>query len=37
MSDMFDPLNFFVKAWFVQVKSEWLREDTVVFSLPSPV
>lgn len=37
LSDMFDPLNLFVKAQFVQVRSEWLREDTVMFSLLSPV
>lgn len=36
-TDMFEPLNLFMKAQFVQVKSEWLREDTMVFSLPSPV
>ena len=28
---------FFVKAAFVQAQSEWLRKDTVMFSLPSPV
>lgn len=33
---MFDPLNVFVKAQCVQVKSECLRED-MMFSLPSPV
>lgn len=26
-----------MKAAFVQVKSEWLRKDAVMFSLPSPV
>ena len=26
-----------MKAAFVQVKSEWLRKDAVIFSLPSPV